>query len=81
MRKNIKRIYGEYIVNIESMKDGKYILLELEGCFDEFEIEVKNGNHTINRNNYGIITPVDNKEHSLLCDLHESENWEKEEDL
>lgn len=68
-------------MNIEEMKDGKYVLLECLDYPDEFEIEVKDGKHTIKRNNYGVVTPVKDNEISLLCDLHESNNWKTEEDI
>lgn len=68
-------------MNIEEMKDGNYVLIYLEGQDDEFEIEVKDGKHTINRNNHGKVSKVKDNEISLLCDLHESEYWTIEEKL
>ena len=77
-------------MNIENMKDGKYVLIYLKDQDDEFEIKVKDGKevkdgkdkkHTIYRNNHGKVSLVEDDEISLLCDLHESEDWITEEEL
>jgi len=68
-------------MNIEDMKDGKYVLLMLNDYPEEFEIEVKGKERTITRNAYGKVTPVKEDEFSLLCDIYETDLWQTEEGI
>lgn len=69
-------------MNIEQCKeaDGLYTLLECKNRMSEFEMIVRDGEETI----YEMkIKPfkrvkIDEKDFDLVCDLHESEDWECE---
>lgn len=71
-------------MNIDQCKieDGSYTLLECVGYIEEFEMDVKDGKPTL----YQITTnpfskvKVDERNFTLLCDLHENENWFKDSD-
>ena len=69
-------------MNIEEClkEDGKYILLECQEYAEEYELIVKDYDSQL----FQIIgfpfskEKVSDRDISLLCDLHESEDWKKE---
>ena len=70
-------------MNIEECKkeDGLYFLLQCGNRMSEFELLVKDGKELLYEIKLKPFKKVklDEKDFDLICDLHESEDWEEYE--